>query len=84
MLVCVMVYHLFSVRPLPEQLLTYWELDPQEEISVFFFFFFLPEQKSCIQENVFENVICKMAAICLSLSVLSHVGILEVMSVRGV
>ena len=44
---------LFNAKPLPEPLLTYCQLDSQEQISVIFF----------IQENVFENVTCEMLTI---------------------
>ena len=57
-----MACRLFGAKPLPEPMLTYCQLDRQEQTSVIF-----QNQSSniVIQENAFENVVCKMAtSIC--------------------
>ena len=50
-LVQVMACRLFSVKPLPEPMMIYCQLDPQENISVTF----KPEFK----KYIFENVVCQ-------------------------
>ena len=49
------------VFPLPETMLTYCQLDPQEQISMKFY----RKNRFCIKKNAFENVMCKMSAILL-------------------
>ena len=60
LLVQEMAWHMFSAKSSPKPMLTYEQLEPQEQTSVKFkskyFFFF--------QENVFKNV-CKVVAILL-------------------
>ena len=58
-LVQVMAWRLFDAKPLPEPMLPYCQLDFWEQIT------YNLHQNSIIfiQENVFENVVWKMAAI---------------------
>ena len=55
-LVQVMACRLVGAKPLPEPLPTYCQLDPWEHTSVKF------ESKHFHSRNVFENVLCEMAA----------------------
>ena len=55
----VMAYHLCSAKPLPALTLNYCQFDPLEYISVKF----NSNTIIFIQENLFENVVCKMSAI---------------------
>ena len=52
-LVQIMVCRLFGDNPLFEPMMVYGQLDPKEHISV----------KVFIQENAFEEVVCKNGAI---------------------
>ena len=58
-LVQVMAWHLFGAKPLPDPMLTYHQLHPQEHASMKL----ESKYKSFPQENPFINVICRMAAI---------------------
>ena len=58
-LVQVMACHLFGTKPLPEPILTYCQLDPEEQTSVKI----ESKYKISTEENAFENVVCKMEAI---------------------
>ena len=51
-LVQIMACRLIRTKPLPEPILTYCQLDPQEQTSVKF-----------IHESAFKNAVCEMAAI---------------------
>ena len=48
-----------AATPLPETMLTYSQLDPQEQIS----FQFESKYKSFINENAFKDPVCEMEAI---------------------
>ena len=50
-----MVCRLFGDNPLSEPVMVYCELDPKEHISIKFIW----NLKVFIQENAFEDVICK-------------------------
>ena len=52
----VMACHLFGAKPLPEPMLAYCQLDPQEQTSVKF----QPKYKILIDENAFENIVCQI------------------------
>ena len=54
-----MACRLFGTKPLPEPMLTYCQLDPEEQIAVKFY----QNTKLFIEKNAFENVVCEMAAI---------------------
>ena len=54
-----MACRLLGAKPLTEPVLTYCQLDPQEQTSVKF----ESHYKTSIHENAFENVVCEMAAI---------------------
>ena len=58
-LVQILACRLFGAKPLSEPVLEYCEFDPWEQTSVKFYSKF----KNFIEENAFENVVCKMAAI---------------------
>ena len=51
-----MAWHLFGAKPLPEPMLIYCELDRWEQTSVKF-------ESKFMEENAYENVLCKMSAI---------------------
>ena len=51
---------LFVTKPLPEPMLTYCQLDPLEQIKQLNS---NQNTKPFIHKNVFEDVVCKMAAI---------------------
>ena len=59
-LIQVMACRLFGTKPLPEPMLTYCHLDPQEHTPVDFRTTY---KKIFIQENAYEKVVCEMAAI---------------------
>ena len=52
-----MACDLIGAKPLTEPMLTYYQLDPWEQISMIF------KYKIRIQENAFENVAWEMAVI---------------------
>ena len=58
-----MACRLFGAKPLSETMLAYCQLYPNEHISKKFLF---EIQKVFIQENAFENAICRMATIVLA------------------
>ena len=60
-LVLVVVCHLFGAKPLPETMLIYGQLVPEEKVQ----WKFNPNTKLFFQDNAFKNVVCKMAAILL-------------------
>ena len=66
-----MACHLLCAKPLPEPVLTYFQLNPQEQTFV--------KKKGkdiFIQENAFDIVICKTSSIfCSALNVLSTVSV---------
>ena len=49
-----LAYHLVSAKSLSEPMLTFSHLDSQEQTSVKF------ELKNFLQENAYQNVICKL------------------------
>ena len=53
-----MACRLFGAKPLPEPLPTYCQLEPSEQN-----FSEIQNTKLLVQENVFENIVCEMAAI---------------------
>ena len=57
-LVQAMTCRLFGTRALPEPMLTYCKLDPQEQTPVEF----ESKNKIFIHENAFEDVVCEIAA----------------------
>ena len=54
-----MASYLFGANPLREPMLTYHQVDPEEQTSVKF----ESNTKIFIHENAFENASCEMAAI---------------------
>ena len=54
-----MAWSLFSAKRLSEPMLTYYQLKPKKYILVKFYKKF----RSFIQENTFEDVICKLMGI---------------------
>ena len=54
-----MACRLSGAKPLPEPMLTYCQLDPQEQTSVKF----ESKYKTFIQENPVENIVCRIVAI---------------------
>ena len=52
-----MVCRLSDVKPLPERILGYWQLE-SEELQ-----WNSQQNKKIINENVFKNIVCEMAAI---------------------
>ena len=54
-----MVRRLFSAKPLHEPMLTYCQLEPEEQTSMKFEL----KYKLFIHENTFENAVCEFAAI---------------------
>ena len=58
-LVQIMACHLNGATPLSEPVWTYCQLDPKEHISMKFYNW---NSNVFIQENGFEHVVCKMAA----------------------
>ena len=50
--------HICDAKPSSEPMLPYYQLDPEEHISVIFF-----NSQVFIEENALENVVCKMMAI---------------------
>ena len=55
-----MACRLVGAKPLPDPMLTFCQLDPQEQTTVKFE---SKCKKKSIDENAFENVVCEMAAI---------------------
>ena len=55
----VMACRLFGAKPLPEPMLTYFQLNPYEQTTVKFAFKYI----FFIVENAFENVVCEMSDI---------------------
>ena len=54
-----MACRLFGAKPLPEPMLTYFQLNPYEQTTVKFAFKYI----FSIVENAFENVVCEMSDI---------------------
>ena len=64
-----MACRLFGTKLLSEPMMTHCcQLNPKEQISIKYY-----NSKVFIQENAFENIICKMAAIS-GLNVLTYCG----------
>ena len=63
-LVQVMACRLLGAKPLPEPVVTYCQLDPQEQTSVNFF---NRNPNIFIDENTFENAVCNWQPFCFGL-----------------
>ena len=70
-----MACYLLSAKALPEPILTYCQLDTQEQSSVIS----QSKYKFFIEEKAFENAVCKIAAILLRRVNLIFLGLLWLM-----
>ena len=59
LLIQTMACHLSDAKPLPKQMLTYWQLDTKEQTSVKL----VSKYIIFMQENVFGNVVCEISVL---------------------
>ena len=54
-----MAWHQTGAKPSPESMMTYFQLNPQEHISIEF----ANKKEISCQESAFKNAVCEIAAI---------------------